>query len=102
VLGRALFRPFLCIDGRAGFGQAADPRWPREGVAAFSLRAAGAGSDAGLDTAAVVPALTGTVKLNGLSAEAYLHGVLERIAGHLVNFVGALLPYNFHNHMSQG
>lgn len=51
------------------------------------------GSDAGGERAAALYSLIGTAKLNGLDPEAYLSTVLERIAGHPINQIDALLPW---------
>jgi len=53
-----------------------------------------AGSDAGGERAAVIYSLIGTAKLNGLDPEAYLCGVLTRIADHPINRIEELLPWN--------
>src|SRR5512147_3184059 len=53
-----------------------------------------AGSDTGGDRAAALYTLIQTAKLNGLDPEAYLRDVLTRIAGHPINRIGDLLPWN--------
>jgi transposase len=53
-----------------------------------------AGSDAGGERAAAIYSLVGTAKLNGLDPERYLRDVLTRIAGHPVNRIDELLPWN--------
>jgi len=53
-----------------------------------------AGSDAGGERAAAIYSLIGTAKLNGLDPEAYLRNVLSRIAGHPINLIEELLPWN--------
>lgn len=53
-----------------------------------------AGCDAGGERAANIYSLIGNAKLNGISPEAYLRHVLERIAGHPINKLDELLPWN--------
>jgi transposase len=53
-----------------------------------------AGSDAGGERAAVVYALIGTAKLNGLNPEDYLRRVIARIADHPAKRITELLPWN--------
>ena len=53
-----------------------------------------AGSDTGGERAAAAYTLIETAKLNGLDPEAYLRGVLGRIADHPINRIGELLPWN--------
>jgi hypothetical protein len=53
-----------------------------------------AGSDAGGERAAAMYTLLKSAKLNGLDPEAYLRQVLERIAGHPINRIDELLPWN--------
>ncbi len=52
------------------------------------------GSDAGGERAATLYSLIGTAKLNGLDPLAYLHHVLSVIAGHTINRIDELLPWN--------
>jgi transposase len=53
-----------------------------------------AGSDDGGERAAAIYSLLGTAKLNDLNPESYLRHVLERIAGHPINRIEELLPWN--------
>ena len=49
---------------------------------------------AGGERAAAIYTLIDTAKLNGLDPEAYLRHVIGRIAGHPVNRVDELVPWN--------
>jgi transposase len=53
-----------------------------------------AGSDSGGERAAAMYTLIETAKLNGFDPEAYLRDVLGRIAGHPINRIADLLPWN--------
>ena len=53
-----------------------------------------AGSDAGGERAAAIYSLLGSAKLNGIDPEAYMAGVLRRIADHPINRIEELLPWN--------
>ena len=53
-----------------------------------------AGSDAGGERAAAIYSLIGSAKLNDLDPEAYLRGVLERLADHPITRIAELLPWN--------
>jgi transposase len=53
-----------------------------------------AGSDAGGERAAAIYSLIGSAKLNGIDPEAYMTTVLRRIAGHPINRIEELLPWN--------
>jgi transposase len=53
-----------------------------------------AGSDRGGESAAAIYSLIGTAKLNNLDPESYLRNVLARIAGHPINRIEQLLPWN--------
>jgi transposase len=52
------------------------------------------GSNSGGERAAAIYSLVGSAKLNGLDPEAYLRQVLIRIAGHPINRIDELLPWN--------
>lgn len=52
------------------------------------------GSDASGERAAAIYSLISTVRVNGHNPETWLKEVLEKIAGHPVNRVGELLPWN--------
>ena len=53
-----------------------------------------AGSDTGGERAAAMYTLIETAKLNGLDPQAYLRDVLGHIAGHPINRIAELLPWN--------
>ena len=53
-----------------------------------------AGSDAGGERAAAIYSLLGSAKLNGIDPEAYMTTVLRRLAGHPINRIEELLPWN--------
>jgi transposase len=53
-----------------------------------------AGSDAGGERVAAIYSLIGTAKLNSLDPEAYLRNALSRIAGHPINHIDELLPWD--------
>ncbi len=56
------------------------------------------GSEAGGDRAAIIYTVLETAKLNGLDPEAYLAGVIDRMAkGHPANRLVELLPWNWAN-----
>jgi transposase len=55
-----------------------------------------AGSDSGGGRAAAIYSLIGSAKLNGQDPEAYLRGVLTRIADHPISGIDKLLPWNIH------
>jgi transposase len=61
-----------------------------------------AGSDSGGERAAAIYSLIGTAKLNGLDPEAYLRGVLTRIADHPVNRIHELLPWKVSSDSASG
>ncbi len=56
-----------------------------------------AGSDAGGERATAIYSLIETAKLHGRDLEAYLRRVIEQIAGHPVNRVHELLPWNLND-----
>jgi transposase len=53
-----------------------------------------AGSPEGGRRAAVIYTLTGTAELNGWDPQAYLRVLLERLAEHLINRLGELMPWH--------
>ena len=54
------------------------------------------GSEAGGERAAILYTVLESAKLNGLDPEAYLAGVIDRMAkGHPINRLGELLPWNW-------
>ena len=57
-----------------------------------------AGSDSGGDRAATLYSLIGSAKLNGIDPELYLRTVLTQIAGHSINRIAELLPWNLDLH----
>jgi transposase len=82
-----------CDDGRIEIDNNAAERALRA-VALGRKNYLFAGSDAGGERAAAFYSLIGTAKLNGLDPEAYLREVLTRIAGHPINRIAELLPWN--------
>lgn len=54
-----------------------------------------AGSDDGVDRAAIMLTLIHTAKLNDVDPQAWLAGVLARIADHKITNLAALLPWNW-------
>jgi transposase len=80
-------------DGRACIDNSAAERAMRP-IAVGRRNWTFAGSDAGGERAAAIYSLIETAKLHGLDPEAYLRGVIERIADHPVNHVAELLPWN--------
>ena len=93
ALGRwpALLR--YCDDGRLEIDNNAAERALRA-VVVGRKNYLFAGSDSGGERAASIYSLVGTAKLNGLDPEAYLRDVLMRIAGHPINRIEELLPWN--------
>lgn len=47
------------------------------------------------ELAAVIYTIRGTAKVNDLIPESYLRYILARIAGHTINHIDELLPWNF-------
>ena len=93
ALGRwsALLR--FCDDGALEIDNNAAERSVR-GIALGRKNYLFAGSDAGGCRAAAIYSLIETAKLNGINPEAYLTYVLSRIAGHPINRINDLLPWN--------
>ncbi len=54
-----------------------------------------AGSQKGGEAMAIAYTLIETAKLNGVDPQAWLSWVLERIAGHKINRINELLPWNY-------
>ena len=82
-----------CDDGRIAIDNNAAERALRC-VALGRKNYLFAGSDAGGERAAAIYSLLGSAKLNGLDPEAFLREVLTRIAGHPINRIAELLPWN--------
>jgi hypothetical protein len=82
-----------CDDGRIAIDNNAAERALRC-VALGRKNFLFAGSDAGGERAAALYSLLGTAKLNGQNPEAFLREVLVRIAGHPINRIAELLPWN--------
>ncbi len=82
-----------CDDGRLEIDNLPVERALR-GVAIGRRNYLFAGADSGGERAAAIYSLIGTAKLNGIDPEAYLRTVLTRIAGHPINRVEDLLPWN--------
>ena len=81
-------------DGRIQIDNNAAERAMR-GVALGRKNYLFAGSDKGGERAAAIYSLIETAKLGGLNPEDYLRDVLTNIAGHPVNRVAELLPWNW-------
>ena len=80
-------------DGRIEIDNSAAERALR-GVALGRNNYLFMGSDAGGERAAAMYSLVETAKLNGLDPQAYLREVFARIAGHPINRIEELLPWN--------
>jgi transposase len=83
-------------DGRIEIDNNAAERAIR-GVALGRKNYLFAGSDTGGERAAAIYSLIETCKLNAIDPQAYLRGVIARIADHPINRVGELLPWNWQN-----
>jgi transposase len=81
-------------DGRIEIDNNAAERAIR-GVALGRKNYLFAGSDTGGERAATIYSLIETCKLNTIDPEAYLRGVIARIADHPINRVAELLPWNW-------
>jgi transposase len=93
ALGRWSSLLLYCDDGRVEIDNNAAERALRA-VVLGRKNYLFAGSDSGGERAASIYSLIGTAKLNGLDPEAYLRDVLTRIAGHPINCIDELLPWN--------
>jgi transposase len=82
-------------DGRIGIDNNPAERSLR-GIAVTRKNFLFLGSDAGGERAAVLYTVLETAKLNGLSPEAYLADIIDRMAkGHPINRLSELLPWNW-------
>jgi transposase len=86
----------ILLDGRACIDNSAAERAMRP-IARGRRNWTLAGSDVGGERAAAIYSLIETAKLHGRDPEAYLRRVIEQIAGHPVNRVHELLPWNLND-----
>jgi transposase len=84
---------YYCTDGQVEIDNNAAERSLRT-VALGRKSYLFAGSDTGGERAAAMYTLIGSCKLNKIDPESYLRHVFERIAGHPINRIEELLPWN--------